>query len=190
MSKTDYLIEDSILPEDQKFVCLSFLTDKDNKTTLSGIKIRGVFSTYELACDHAKKIQSIDPYFNVFVGETGKWLPYDPNPESEYIKNSEYANEQLNTMMKKYLENQEKAKLYHEQRKNDLVRQNILENLNVRKDNLKDLTNKLKDVDDLTEKNNLELNIKNVEEQILKMEEKKKDVEEELNKLNNQIKNI
>ena len=52
------------------------------------------------------------------AGEMGKWLPFDPNPDSQAVKDSEYANEELNKMMKGYLENQEKAKLYHEQRKN------------------------------------------------------------------------
>mgnify|MGYP000085323662 CR=1 FL=1 len=143
MSKTDYLTEDNLFPDDQKFVCLSFLTDKENKTTLSGIKVRGAFSSYELACDHAKKIQTVDPSFNVFVGELGKWLPFDPNPDSEAVKNSEYANEQLNGMMKAYLENQEKAKLFHTQRKNEMVRNNVIDNLNTRNLNLtKGLFNK------------------------------------------------
>ena len=80
MSKTDYLTEDAFLPAGQKYICMSFLTDKPaesteegvanvKKTTLSGIKIRGAFETYEAACEHAKTVQSIDPYFNVFVGE-------------------------------------------------------------------------------------------------------------------------
>jgi hypothetical protein len=67
MSKVDYLTDDTtLLPADQKFVCISFLTDKENKSSLSGIKIRGTYSTYEAACEQAKKLQSIDQYFNVF----------------------------------------------------------------------------------------------------------------------------
>ena len=57
MTKTDLLTEDTINPKDQKFICISFLTDKENKTTLSGIKVRGAFATYEEACAHAKKLQ-------------------------------------------------------------------------------------------------------------------------------------
>ena len=106
----DYLTEDKLLPSDQKFVCISFLTNTKD-TTLIGIKIRGVFSTYDDACTFAKKIQTIDPAFNVFVGDMGKWLSFDPNPDS--IKNSEYENEKLNSMMKAYMENQEHAKILH-----------------------------------------------------------------------------
>jgi hypothetical protein len=183
----DYLTEDTIIPEGQKFVCISFLSDKDNKTTLSGIKIRGVFSTYESACEQAKKLQNIDPYFNVFVGETGKWLPFDPNPESENFKDSEYANDQLNKMMKSYMESQEKAKLFHEQRKNELVRQNLLDNIKIRKDNLNELNNKLSSVND-DDKKNLEENINNIENQIKTMEEKQKEVTEQLNVLDIELK--
>ena len=182
----DYLTEDTILPEGQKYVCISFLTDKENKTTLSGVKVRGTFSTYESACEHAKKLQNIDPYFNVFVGESGKWLPFDPNPESENFKDSEYANEQLNKMMKSYMESQEKAKLFHEQRKNELVRQNLVDNIKLRKDNLDELTNKLSLGDE--DKENLEESILNIENQIKIMEEKQKEVSDQLNLLDVELK--
>ena len=182
----DYLTEDTILPEGQKYVCISFLTDKENKTSLSGIKVRGTFSSYEVACEHAKKLQNIDPYFNVFVGESGKWLPFDPNPESDNFKDSEYANDQLNKMMKSYMESQEKAKLFHEQRKNELVRQNLLDNIKLRKDNLDELTNKLSLEDE--DKQNLEESILNIENQIKAMEEKHKEVSDQLNLLDNELK--
>jgi molecular chaperone DnaK (HSP70) len=185
MSKVDYLTEDTILPKDQKYICMSFLTDKDNKTSLSGIKLRGAFSTYDEACEHAKKLQSIDQYFNVFVGEMGKWLPYDPNPDSDVVKDSQYANAELNTMMKSYLENQEKAKVFHEQRKQELVRQNVLDNLQTRKDTLHDLEKKL---DDSTDKESVEKNMKTIEEQIKKMEERKLELDSQIENLAQQAK--
>ena len=188
MSKVDYLTEDTFLPTDQKYVCMSFLTDKDNKSTLSGIKIRGVFSTYELACEYAKKVQTMDTYFNVFVGEMGKWLPFDPSPDSEAVKDSEYANGQLNQMMKAYLENQEKAKIYHEQRKTELIRKNILDNLTTRHDNLTEVKGKLKKAKNPDEKDGLEQSIKSIEEQIKKMEEKKNELDNQLESFTSQIK--
>ena len=153
---TDYLTEDTILPEGQKFICISFLSDSTKKSSLRGIKLRGAFDTIEKASEHAKKLQSIDPAFNVFVGEMGKWLPFDPDPNnSEKVKDSEYANQQLNQMMKAYQENQEKAKMFHEYRKNEKIRQNIQDNLNIKKSNRKKLKKKLKKAGDGEEKENM-----------------------------------
>ncbi len=204
MSKIDYLTEDNLLPRDQSYVCISFLTDKltaqeeeaeikRELKTLCGIKIRGVFSTLDAASEHAKKLQGVDPAFNVFVGEMGKWLPFDPNPDSECVKDSEYANEQLNTMMKSYLENQEKAKIFHEQRKNESIRDNIVNNIKTTNNNL--VETKLK-LDKAKKKNNtddiitLEQSMKTIEEQIKKMEEKRKDLDLQIEETKNQIKTI
>lgn len=187
MTNIDYLTEDNFIPLDQKYVCISFLTDKDNKTTLSGIKIRGVFSTYELACEHAKKVQSIDPYFNVFVGDTGKWLPFDPNPDSDAV-NSEYANEQLNNLMKGYLENQEKAKVFHEQRKTELMRKNILENLDSKQNDILEIKEQINNNKETNNDDDLTNKLKIFEEQLEKMNNKKKELDIELEQLNKNIK--
>lgn len=127
--KVDYLNSDPEIPG-QKFVCLSFLTPtKEEQTSLLGMKVRGVFDDYEVACRKAKELQEMDPAFHVFVGEVGKWLPYDPDPESKFVKSSEYANEELNNIMKNYLINQEKAKVFHQKRKYEKTRKNLEENL-------------------------------------------------------------
>ncbi len=188
MSNVDYLTEDTLLPDNQKFVCISFLTDKDNKTTLTGIKIRGVFGTYEEAKAHAQNLQSVDPAFNVFVGDMGKWLPFDPNPDSQAVKDSQWANDELNKMMKGYLENQEKAKIYHEQRKNEMVRQNILDNLKTREENITDLKKKAKKSKNPAEVASIEKSIEEIEVQIKKMQEKKAELDVQIENLSNQVK--
>ena len=181
----DYLTEDSITPKNQNYVCLSFLTpsDEEKNLTLSGIKIRGVFNTYEEACKHAKLLQSVDEYFNVFVGEVGKWLPFDPSPDSEFVKDSEYANEKLNIMMKAYKENQEKAKLYHELQKNEQMKKNITENMNQTIKNKEELENQM----DNTNKESLLKNLESIKEQIKKMEERKTDLEKMIKGLKNKL---
>ena len=68
------------------------------QTSIRGLKIRGVYDTLEEAQFRAKRLQQRDPQFNVFVGQVGFWLPWDPNPLS--ISNQEYANDQLNELMK------------------------------------------------------------------------------------------
>lgn len=179
MSKTDYLTEDtSLLPKNQSYVCLSFLTPtKEDKATLSGIKIRGVFRDYEEACEHAKKIQNVDKYHNVFVGEMGKWLAFDPDPDSEFVKDSEYANQKLNSIMKNYQENQEKSKLFHEHQKNIQIQKNLDSNIEQRKKNKQELDETMVEASE-AEKEKLVQNIDEIEKQIQKMEERKQELED------------
>lgn len=125
--KQDYLYEDPII-SNQKFVCISVLTPKNFKeeTTMSTLKVRGSYETYEEAKKRADFLRNIDSNINVYVGEVGKWLPFEDNPE--HAKDHEYQNEQLNKMMKGYVENQEKAKEFHEQRKNEMIMKTLKEN--------------------------------------------------------------
>jgi hypothetical protein len=175
--EVDYLDEDKLLPKDQKFVCLSFLTDKENKTTLSGLKVRGVFADYKEACDFAKKLQSYDKAFHVYVGEMGKWLPFDPDPDSKSAGDAEYGNKELNKMMKKYQENREKANELHEFRKNDLMDKNKKDNLKESKSNLLSLTERLEKENDEDSKKVLLANIENVKNEIKGLEKEEKELE-------------
>ena len=109
----DYLYEDPAVPN-QKFVCISILTPKnfkDSKETMSTLKVRGCYESFEEASKRGEFLRNIDPHINVYVGEVGKWLPFDDDPEK--AKQQEYQNKQLNNLMKGYLENQEKAKEFH-----------------------------------------------------------------------------
>jgi DNA repair exonuclease SbcCD ATPase subunit len=129
MSDTkDYLYEDPAVPN-QKFVCISILTPKnfkDPKETMSTLKVRGSYDSFEEASKRGEFLRNIDPHINVYVGEVGKWLPFDDDPEK--AKQQEYQNKQLNNLMKGYMENQEKAKEFHEQRKNELILKTLKEN--------------------------------------------------------------
>lgn len=74
------------------------------KTSVRGLKIRGVYSTLDEAQNRAKLVQERDRSFHVFVGQVGYWLPWDPAAEG--IENQEYLEKDLNELMKKYKENQ------------------------------------------------------------------------------------
>ena len=90
-----------------------FFAKNDFRTTVQGVKIRGVYDTYNEAIHRCKTLQKIDPSFNVYVGQVGFWLPWDPEPSD--IQDQEYADDQLNTLMKKYKENEQKRdELYQE----------------------------------------------------------------------------
>ena len=82
-----------------------FHKENDFKTTVRGLKVRGVYDTLKEAQIRAKVLQRKDKNFNVFVGQVGFWLPWDPHPHK--VDNQEYFESELNNLVKKYKENQE-----------------------------------------------------------------------------------
>lgn len=91
--KIDYLNEDEIMPN-QQWVCMSFLSPEGLlNCKIRGLKIRGVYASKEEADQRAKNLQTIDSDFHVFVGEVGKWLPWDPDPNS--VEDQVYREENL-----------------------------------------------------------------------------------------------
>jgi hypothetical protein len=93
-----------------------FYAKNEFKTTIRGLKIRGVFGSQEEAVAKSKKLQRNDPIHNIFVGEIGKWLPWDPNPKD--IAEQEYAEDQLNQLMKGYKNNEESREKFYSEHPN------------------------------------------------------------------------
>ena len=189
MSNKDYLTEDSLLPDGQKFVCISFLSDPENKVTLSGIKIRGVFNDIDSASEHAKNVQNVDPAHNVFVGEMGKWLAYDPDTNSEAAGNPEYANEQLNNIMKGYLENQEKSKLFHEKRKYEAMKKNLDEAIETSNKTVKDIQQQILESKDADNTESLSAKLKSINKQIEELTLKRDEYHKKETKYNVKLNN-
>lgn len=180
----DSNIRENELSKDNIKENYDYIKKSKNENKLVGIKIRGVFDKYDEACEYAKKLQSIDPHFNIYVGEMGKWLPFDA--DSSNVQNSEYQNNELNDMMKSYHENQEKANLFHERRKNEMMLSNIKDNIKTRKNNLDELQQELS-----TSKDNstsaINAKITCIEEHIVELNNNEKDIETKINELNNKI---
>jgi ERCC4-related helicase len=84
------------------------------RTSMRGLKVRGVFSNPKEAEIKAKKLQNKDKYHNIFMAEVGKWTPWDPNPHE--VHDQEYNNDQLNSLMKKYKENEDSREKFFEER--------------------------------------------------------------------------
>ena len=88
----------------------------DFKTSIRGLKVRGTYETEREAKIRAEVLRRRFPNDNVFVGQIGYWLPWDPNPLD--IKNLEYQETELNTLMKKYYENMEQREhMFEEERR-------------------------------------------------------------------------
>lgn len=161
------------VPRGQLYVCLSFLNNKeDNTVTTTGVRVGGTFETYEGACAHAKLIQQEDDRHHVFVGEVGKWLPYDPDTSSDKVQDSEYANEQLNTLMKGHKQNMERARVFHEMRKTESMMDNLNENMESKNKLRDEITAKLSKAKNMDEAKTLTTSLENIEEQIKNMQSK------------------
>ena len=89
------------------------------RTTLRGIKVRGVFSNEAEASAKAKRLQKTDPSFNIYLGHVGKWMAWEPDPSK--VGEQEYANEELNTLMKKYRENEENRDVFYNEQKKSRI---------------------------------------------------------------------
>jgi len=95
-----------------------FYVKNEFRTTVRGLKVRGTYASQEEAVARSKKLQRNDTLHNIFVGEIGKWLPWDPEPSD--VKEQEYAEDQLNTLMKKYKENEEHRESFQRERRTTL----------------------------------------------------------------------
>ena len=101
------------LHEKKKELDAQFDKENNNQCSILGLKVRGSYPTLEQAQHEAQRKQKKDPNHNIYVCQTGYWVPFSPNVEE--ISNQEYANEKLNELMKEY--NQ------HLQHKNDVWEQ-------------------------------------------------------------------
>lgn len=193
----DYLDEDPVI-SNQLFACISIFTPNSIKTpegevikqenNVRAFKIRGVYSSSEKAEKRCEEIRKFDRYHNVFVGEVGKWLPWDDDAAN--AEEAVYAEPKLNEMMKAYKESQQKAVEYNEERKmkahadakkkkqeiekevdketNDIITKNIIESSKISTELMTD-----------QEKLNKLTESLNVEETKLKQEQEKELVKEE-----------
>tara|TARA_Y100000768_G_scaffold338481_1_gene281200 strand:- start:6625 stop:7236 length:612 start_codon:yes stop_codon:yes gene_type:complete len=82
------------------------------QTSMRGVKIRGVYNTYDEATQRAKILQSSDRDFHVFVGQVGYWLPWDPNADN--IAEQEYMEKELNELMRNYKSNQLQRDMFYQ----------------------------------------------------------------------------
>ena len=106
----DFLFKQQVKLEEE------FHAKNDFRTSIRGFKVRAVARDEKEAEVRAKKLQKNDKYHNIYCAEVGKWTPWDPKPH--LIENQEYAQEELNNLMKKYKENEDsKSAFFEEQRK-------------------------------------------------------------------------
>lgn len=124
-----------------------FLKNNEFKTSMRGIKIRGVFDTIEEAKSRSEFIKKYDNKFDIFIGQVGCWCPWSPNPND--LESQEFSETQLNTLMKEYNNQKEDKDIIFEKRKTEQV--NISNNVN--NVSVDSLSEQLSEVDPWTAKN-------------------------------------
>jgi hypothetical protein len=124
-----YFVKDSLDSLEKEFY------EKNNfQTSIRGIKVRGVYDTLQEAQARSQKLRKMENNkFSIYVAQVGCWCPWSPNPDS--IEDQEFAETELNTLMKKYKENNENKTEFFEQRKDDMKKQ-IAESEKAKKDKL------------------------------------------------------
>lgn len=97
-----------------------FFAKNEFRTSIRGLKVRGVTATHGEAVAMSKKLQRNDTIHSIFLGEVGKWLPWDPKPHQ--VQDQEYAEDQLNTLMKNYKNNEESREKFMSDQRNEMLK--------------------------------------------------------------------
>lgn len=103
--------------------------DKANQfqTSTRGIKVRGSYGTVQEAQLRAKLLRERDPNHDIYVGQVGVWMPWEPNAYK--TGKVEYLEEELNQLMFEKKKNEEKAKHEFDERVKETKRKAIEENV-------------------------------------------------------------
>ena len=133
----DFLDEDKPFKQmvkKQHYCVLSMLTpnsfpenkrDQYKDQKILGIKVRGVFETYEDAKSRSEQLQKIDKHHNIFVGEVGKWLPFNVDIATmETEDDPVYREQALNQYMKAYKDCLKEEEVEEKERKEQTLKAN------------------------------------------------------------------
>ena len=93
----------------------------NKKTSVRGVKVRGVYDSYGQAEKRAKELQRTDRSFHVFVGQVGYWLPWDPN--ADQVQEEEYLESELNNLMGEYKKNEINRDIFYEEQKREKLKE-------------------------------------------------------------------
>lgn len=125
MKVIDYLSEDPAV-SGQKYALVSIVGPHlAQKCDTWGLKIKYVADTLERAKQMSAKLVKMDPEFDIYTVEVGKFFPLDVSPGD--VTDIEYQNTQLNNLVKSYLENRQFANDQYQERKQKLMQDAIRE---------------------------------------------------------------
>lgn len=124
----DYLFEDPEIPS-QKYALVSIVgPHMPQKCDVWGLKVRGTADSLEQAKALCKRLLRIDNNYDIYTVDVGKFFPLTVDPLQ--VSDVEYQNDQLNGLIKSYLENRQNANDFWSQRKNEMIEEAIKEGKN------------------------------------------------------------
>jgi hypothetical protein len=103
------------LLKNEKDLETQFTEKVDFRTNVRGVKVRRVFANLEECQMYAKVLQRKYPRDNLYIGKVGCWLPWDPS--EHMMPEVEYAEKELNELMRKYKENEVNREIFFEEEK-------------------------------------------------------------------------
>lgn len=124
----DYLFEDPEIPT-QKYALVSIVgPHMPQKCDVWGLKVRGTAESLDKAKALCKRLLRMDNNYDIYTVDVGKFFPLTIDPLQ--VSDVEYQNDQLNGLIKSYLENRENANEFWNQRKNEMITEAIKEGKN------------------------------------------------------------
>ena len=104
-----------------------FNMEHNFQTSTRGIKFRGVFPSLQEAELRSKMIREKDPHHDIYTGECGVWMPWEP--EAYKTGRVEYMEEELNQLAHNKNKSEVNAKNAFEQRIKESKRQAMEDNV-------------------------------------------------------------
>jgi hypothetical protein len=130
------------------------------RTNVRGVKLRRIFANLEECQQYAKVLQRKYPRDNLYIGKVGCWLPWDPS--EHMMPEVEYAEKELNELMRKYKENEVNRDIFFEEEKQQKIEAQKKDNAERKRKNLEDAEKAkadagIMDINDLTQQFNTAL---------------------------------
>ena len=102
-------------------LCKEYVTEHGDAPHMRMVKVRGSYPSAEIANEKAKGLRLMDANFDVFVGQVGYWIPFNPininDVEPEYIE------EGMQSLVKTHLEQERKKEQVFNERKDKMTKQ-------------------------------------------------------------------
>lgn len=117
----------NFLDKNEERLNLDFNRANQFQTSVRGVKVRGSFSSQEEAEMHCKKLRERDPAHDIYLGQVGVWMPFEPNAYK--TGKVEFLEPELNRLHQEKTANEIKAKEAFDERVKAAKRKAIEDNI-------------------------------------------------------------